>query len=131
MIYGVGVDLVRIHRFSSLMERFGERAVKKLLGPEEQMDYYCRAQRNPVQGVYYIGKRYAAKEAFAKALRLGIRFPITWHTLQILNDAQGMPYIVTTGALSHYMKEKCLSAQISLTDEVDAVLAFVVIEILP
>ena len=73
-------------------------------------------------------KRFAAKEAFSKALGTGFRPPMSWHGLQVMNDEQGKPVAVAGGELRDYLEAHQLQAHISLSDEADYAVAFVILE---
>ncbi len=131
MIYGIGTDVVLVRRIESLLERYGERFARRILGPEELHEYQRRAGRGAHGGGYaarYLAKRFAGKEAFSKALGLGLRGPMTLLSLQILNDARGKPIAVARKALEPWLRERKLVAHVSLSDEVDSAMAFVIIE---
>lgn len=131
MIHGVGTDIVLIARIRSLVERRGERFARRVLGPGELDEYRARRGRGasgPEGAVRYLAKRFAAKEAFAKAVGLGVRGPATLLSLQVLNGELGRPVIVPGEALGTWLSERALVAHVSLSDEVDCALAFVVIE---
>ena len=70
----------------------------------------------------------AAKEAFSKAIGLGIRWPMTWRACEILNLPSGQPQIVLSGELAPWFAERRLQAHVTVTDESDYVAAFVVVE---
>ncbi len=131
MIYGIGTDIVLIARIRDLLERYGERFARRVLGPDELAEYrrrHGRGQHGPGYAARYLAKRFAAKEAFSKALGLGLRGPMTLLSLQILNDRRGQPVAHARNALEPYLRERGLVAHVSLSDEVDSALAFVVIE---
>lgn len=135
MIAGIGTDIVLIDRIQGLYDRYGERFVRRVLGPDERVEFERRRQRGTSDGrtgadraVRYLAKRFAGKEAFSKALGLGLRGPMTLLSLQILNDERGKPYAVARKELEPYLRERGLRAQISLSDEVDSALAFVILE---
>lgn len=131
MIYGIGTDIVMVRRIDDLLARYGERFARRVLGPEELVEYHRRHGRGahgPAYAARYLAKRFAAKEAFSKALGLGLRGPMTLLSLQVLNDARGKPIAVARKALEPYLRERRLHAHVSVTDEQDAVVAFVVIE---
>ena len=131
MIYGIGTDIVRLDRIERLLERYGERFARRVLGPDELAEYRRRLGKRGHGDGYsarYLAKRFAAKEAFGKALGLGLRAPMTLLSLQVLNDARGRPVAVARNELEPYLRERGLSAQVSLSDEVDAALAFVILE---
>lgn len=128
MIFGIGTDIIRIARIESALERHGERFARKILGAEELEKYRHRSAQVAVRGVRFVATRFAAKEAFSKAIGLGMRMPMTWRTLQILNAPSGKPVAIASGALKHYMDLHDLSAQISITDETEYAVAFVLVE---
>lgn len=131
MIYGVGTDLVVIERVRALQARWGERFARRVLGPDELREYHRRHGRGspgPERAARYLAKRFAAKEAFSKAIGLGIRHPMTLLSLQVLNDARGQPVAVPRLALAPWLAERGLVAHVSIADELDAALAFVVVE---
>jgi len=131
MIYGIGTDIVLIARIRSLQARWGDRFARRVLGPEELREYLRRHGRGtpgPERAVRYLAKRFAAKEAFSKAIGLGLRGPMTLLSLQVLNDARGRPVAVPRKALEPWMQSRGLVAHVSISDEVDSALAFVVVE---
>lgn len=131
MIYGIGTDIVLISRIRILIDRWGERLPRRVLGPEELREYQRRHERGrsgPERAVRYLAKRFAAKEAFSKAIGFGLRGPMTLLSLQILNDARGQPIAVPRKALEPWLRERGLVAHVSLSDELDSALAFVVVE---
>lgn len=128
MIYGIGTDILNIHRIAATMERTEGRLAEKILGPQEMKVYQARSARNASRGLAYLATRFAAKEAFSKAIGLGMCWPMTWRAMQTLNDPTGKPYVVTSGELATWMEAKQLVAHITLTDEKDNVIAFAVTE---
>jgi holo-[acyl-carrier protein] synthase len=135
MIYGIGTDIVLLGRIESLFRRYGDRFVRRILGPEELAEFARRRSRGAADGVAgtdravrYLAKRFAAKEAFSKALGLGLRGPMTLLSLQILNDRRGKPYAVAGKALGPYLEGLGVTAHVSLSDEQDSALAFVILE---
>lgn len=131
MIVGIGTDLVRLERIERLLERWDERFARRVLGPEELVEFRRRRGKGDHGEAYaarYLAKRFAGKEAFSKALGIGLRGPMTLLSLQILNDRRGKPMAVARKALAPLLEERGLIAHVSLSDESDAVLAFVVLE---
>jgi holo-[acyl-carrier protein] synthase len=131
VIYGIGTDIVLIARIRTLIERWGERFPRRVLGPDELREYTRRHGRGtpgPERAARYLAKRFAAKEAFSKAIGLGLRGPMTLLSLQVLNDARGKPVAVPGKALEPWLRERGLVAHISISDELDSALAFVVVE---
>lgn len=131
MIYGIGTDIVLIARIDALIRKWGDRFPRRVLGPDELREYERRRSRGEHGAAYacrYLAKRFAAKEAFSKALGLGLRGPMTLLSLQILNNRRGQPIAVPRNELEPYLRDRGLSAHVSLSDEVDSALAFVVLE---
>lgn len=135
MIYGIGTDIVLLDRIERLYARYGERFARRVLGPDELVEFARRRARGAADGragtdraVRYLAKRFAAKEAFSKALGLGLRGPMTLLSLQILNDRRGKPVPVARKALEPYLAELGLTAHVSLSDEKDSAIAFVILE---
>lgn len=130
MIYGIGADIVRIARIDAALARRGLRFVEKILGPDERIHHQQRQAQAPTRGVRFLASRFAAKEAFVKALGLGRgeQALLSWHTLQIVNAPNGKPTIVTQGRLREFMEQHQLTAQVSLSDEAEYAVAFVIVE---
>ena len=128
MIYGIGTDMVSITRLEKVLERWGDRFVRRILGPEEMERFIDRRRRVPLRGLRYLATRFAAKEAFSKAVGLGMRGPMTWLSVQFLNAKSGRPEVFYRKAMKGFMEERGLKAQVSMTDESDFAMAFVVIE---
>lgn len=128
MIYGIGTDIIRIQRIEAALERNGERFAEKILGPLELEKYHRRQQQVAARGIRFLATRFAAKEAFSKAVGLGMRMPMSWRAMQTVNAPSGKPIVVTSGALKDFMDSNRLVAQVSITDETDYAVAFVIIE---
>ncbi len=123
MIHGIGTDIVAISRIAALYQRHGERALEKLLAPGERAD--CRASAQPGR---FLAKRFAAKEAFGKALGTGVREPVLLTAIAVIHDALGKPGFEYSPGLSAHLAELGLIAHLSLSDEGDSALAFVILE---
>lgn len=128
MIYGIGTDILQISRIDAILARQGTRFAQRVLGEEEMEVFLQRSVALPARGARFLATRIAAKEAFAKALGLGVRYPMTWQTLQTLNAPNGAPHLVTQGALKDFLNDRQLHAQVSLSDETEYAVAFVIIE---
>jgi holo-[acyl-carrier protein] synthase len=126
MIYGIGTDIVQISRIEGALGR-NERFAEKILGPEELVKFHARRARNDVRGLRFLATRFSAKEAFSKAIGLGMRMPMTWRSAQMLNAPSGKPVIVCSGALEEFMRDNKLSAQVTISDEADYGVAFVIV----
>jgi len=127
MIYGIGTDIVQISRVEAALKRSGERFAEKILGPEELVKYHARRAKNEVRGLRFLATRFSAKEAFSKAIGLGMRRPMTWRSAQMLNAPSGKPIIVCSGALEEFMRTHRLTAQVTISDEADYGVAFVIV----
>lgn len=123
MIHGVGTDLVAIGRMREFWERHGERALEKLLAPEERA--VCRASKDPGR---FLAKRFAAKEALGKALGTGIRAPVLLPAIAVTHDELGKPGLTFAPELAVWVAERGLTCHLSLSDETEHALAFVVVE---
>lgn len=131
MIYGIGTDLCDIRRIAATLARRGERFPEKVLGPHEITVYRARRAKVAARGLAYLATRFAAKEAFAKAVGLGIRSPMTWRGCEVVNARSGKPEIALHGELARWFAERRLVAHVTLTDESDYAAAFVVVEQTP
>lgn len=128
MIYGVGTDLCDLRRMGATLVRRGERFAEKVLGPQELQVFRARRARVEARGISYLGTRFSAKEAFSKAIGLGLRMPMTWRACEILNLPSGQPHIVLHGELAVWFEARGLKAHVSITDETDYATSFVVVE---
>ncbi|MBS1170861.1 MAG: 4-phosphopantetheinyl transferase [Burkholderiaceae bacterium] len=128
MIYGIGTDIIQISRVEDALARFGDRFAERILGPEEMVRYQRRKAKVEARGVRYLATRFAAKEAFSKAIGLGMHMPMSWRAMQTLNVPSGKPIVVCSGELQALMEQEKLSAQVSITDEAEYAVAFVIVE---
>ncbi len=125
MIVGVGSDLVHISRIEAVLERQGEAFARRILCPEE-LETFC--QKNKArQKAAFLAKRFAAKEALSKALKTGIG-KVSWQHILVSNSPGGAPEISLSGqALTVFKALGGESIHLSLSDEQDMALAFVVL----
>jgi holo-[acyl-carrier protein] synthase len=130
-IYGIGTDICKIPRIEAALARHGERFAQKILGPQEMQKYHARSARHAARGVRFLATRFAAKEAFSKAIGLGMRMPMTWPAAQMLNAPSGKPMIVCSGVLEEFMRANRLTAQVTVSDEEEYAVAFVIVEQAP
>ena len=128
MIHGSGTDLCDIRRVAGVLERRGDRFAEMVLGPHEIGVWRRRSAQAPLRGVRYLATRFAAKEAFSKAIGLGIHQPMTWRACEVVNAPSGRPQISLHGALADWFDARHLVAHVTLTDENDYAAAFVVVE---
>lgn len=127
MIYGIGTDIVQISRIEAALARNGDRFAEKILGPEELVKFHARRAKHEVRGMRFLATRFSAKEAFSKAIGLGMRMPMTWRSAQMLNAPGGKPVIVCSGKLEEFMRAHRLTAQVTISDESDYGVAFVIV----
>ena len=129
MIYGIGTDICDVRRIQASLDRHGERFAQKILSEGELSTWRARSQRWPERGVRYLATRFSAKEAFSKAIGLGMRMPMTWRLCEVGKLPSGQPHIVLHGELKTWFEAKGLSAHISVTDETDYAASFCVVEV--
>jgi holo-[acyl-carrier protein] synthase len=124
VIYGVGTDLIEIKRVERVLERFGERFARRILCEPELKRF--RAHKQPVA---YLAKRFAAKEAFTKALGTGIHAPANWHGVWVVNLKSGKPVLEFSPPLKQLLQERKIGrSHLSLTDEQEIASATVILE---
>ena len=128
MIYGIGTDICDVRRIAASVERHGERFAAKVLAEGELATWHARSERWPDRGLRYLATRFSAKEAFSKAIGLGMRMPMTWRACEVAKLASGQPVIVLHGALREWFDAHGLTAHLSLTDETDYAASFCVVE---
>ena len=128
MIYGIGTDLCDVRRIRASLEKHGDRFAQKVLSDAEFATYKARGARWPERGVRYLATRFSAKEAFSKAVGLGMRMPMTWRLCEIAKHPSGEPHIVLHGGLKDWCAARRLVARVSVSDETDYAVSFVVIE---
>ncbi len=128
MIHGIGADVCDIRRIRAALARRGDRFAEKVLGARELEVFRARRARAETRGVAYLATRFSAKEAFAKAIGLGLRWPMTWRACEVLNAPGGKPEITLHAELADWFARRRLRATVSVSDEADCAVAFVVVE---
>ncbi len=128
MIFGIGTDICDVRRIKVSLERHGDRFANKILSDQEFKTWKSRTVRWPDRGVRYLASRFSVKEAFSKAIGLGMVMPMTWRHCEVLKLASGQPRIVLFGELLHWFEARNLSAHVSLSDESDYAVSFCVVE---
>lgn len=123
MIAGVGTDIAAVARLGSFYERHGERALDRVLAPSERADF--AQAKDPAR---FLAKRFAAKEAFGKALGIGVSAPATLGNIAVVHDARGKPGFDYAPELAALLAERGLIAHLSISDEQEFAVAFVVLE---
>lgn len=124
MIYGVGTDVVEVSRIAKALERFGDNFAKKILNHEELLVFKKNKMKEN-----FLAKRFAAKEAFAKALGTGFRGDVNVKSISVINNDLGRPDIKVDKNVARLLKEKKIkSCHLSISDEKNIAAAFVVLE---
>lgn len=124
MIYGIGTDLVDPARIATSLKRYGDRFAKRILSDSEWPDY----QRH-VQPAAFLAKRFAAKEAFSKAVGTGLRAPVLLGNIAVQHDAQGKPYFEFCQELADWIRQRgIINHHLSVSDEITLASAFVILE---
>lgn len=127
MIYGIGTDILRVERMAAFLERQGERGVARILSAEEQLEF---AALPGAQRSRFLAKRFAVKEAFAKAMGTGIRGDVGFQSVSVRHLPSGQPILVIHDPLLSRLTDEGvhLAPHLSISDEADVVIAFVVLE---
>jgi len=128
MIYGIGTDICDVRRIRASLEKHGDRFAERVLSEAELATWRARSRRWPERGIRYLATRFSAKEAFSKAIGLGMRMPMTWRHCEVAKLETGQPVIVLHGALKEWFETRGLTAHVSVTDESDYAASFVVVE---
>jgi holo-[acyl-carrier protein] synthase len=128
MIYGLGTDICDVRRIRESVARHGDRFAERVLTDAELVVWRRRSERWPERGLRFLATRFSAKEAFSKAIGLGMRMPMTWRGCEIANLPSGQPVIVLHGALKTWFEARGLKAHVTVTDETDYAASFVVVE---
>lgn len=123
MIAGVGVDIVAVARLRGMWERHGERLLGKLLTPNEISDFDRAADKGR-----FLAKRFAAKEAFAKAYGTGVRPPVLLPLIGVTHDELGRPLLEFHGELAELITRQQLGTHLSISDEAEYAIAYVILE---
>ena len=128
MIFGIGTDICDVRRIRQSLARHGDRFARKILSETEFNTWQERSARWPERGVRYLASRFSAKEAFSKAIGLGMVWPMHWRQCEIGKLSSGKPTIVLHGELKEWFESRQLAAHVSLTDETDYAASFCVVE---
>lgn len=128
MIAGIGTDLCDVRRIDAALQRHGLRFARRILGPSEWQTFEQRLQTSSTHAHRYVATRFAAKEAFAKAIGLGMRHPMGWQACEVISGTLGQPSWRLHGELADWFARQHWRAHLSLSDEAHHALAFVIIE---
>ena len=124
MIFGIGTDIVEVARIEASLVQFGDAFAEKILAESELASYHESHIK-----ARFLAKRFAAKEAFSKALGTGLRAPATFHNIAVSHDNLGKPILVLAAELQEFLADKYIQkTHISISDEKNLAAAFVVLE---
>ncbi len=125
MIFGIGTDVVEVTRIKDSIAEFGDVFARRILA-ESELESYLQSQIK----ARFLAKRFAAKEAFSKALGTGLRAPATLQNIAVSHDDLGKPILVLAPVLQAFLDSKKISkTHISISDEKNLAAAFVILEI--
>jgi len=124
MIYGIGTDLVEPSRIKRSLDRYGDKFARRILTQNEWQDY-----QKSSKPVLFLASRFAAKEAFSKAIGTGLRHPVNLGSITIVHDSLGKPYFEFRSELKQMLNQKGIVGHyLSISDEMSMACAFVVLE---
>lgn len=124
MIYGIGIDVIEAHRVARLIEKYGERFARRVLTPVEWPGY-----KKTVRPVLFVANRFAAKEAFSKAMGTGFRYPVTLQCISVVQNRAGKPSLEFHPKLDAMVRERgIVSHHLTISDESSLACACVVLE---
>ena len=124
MILGIGTDIAALARIESLHLRYGERFAQRILSQTEMAELFKHA--HPAR---LLMKRFAAKEALAKAVGTGLRHPVSMTKMTVVHDNLGKPMFMFAAELAAYLEKMGVTRHhLSISDERDAAVAFVILE---
>lgn len=124
MICGIGVDLVEPGRVERMLGRYGERFARRVLTPQEWPQY-----AKSTKPALFLAKRFAAKEAFSKAMGTGLRTPVTLQKISVIQDRRGQPSLAFHRDVEALLQERGVQRHyLSISDEQSLACAFVVLE---
>lgn len=124
MIFGIGTDIVEVSRIEASIAQFGDEFAKRILAESEFASY----QQSHIKP-RFLAKRFAAKEAFSKALGTGLRAPATFQNIAVSHDDLGKPLLIFAKELQAFLSTKNITqTHISISDEKNLAAAFVILE---
>lgn len=124
MIYGIGTDIVEVSRIEQSLARFGDTFARRILTEAEYLEFGLSQVK-----ARFLAKRFAAKEAFGKALGTGLRTPVAMQSIGVGHSDLGKPVLVLAPELQAWVEARGIKAMhISISDEKALAVAFVVLE---
>lgn len=128
MIFGIGADLVEQARIQSSLARYGDRFLQRIL-TELEYALFMAKPRSDAQRTRFLAQRFAAKEAFSKALGTGIKQGVAWRDIGVHNEPSGKPLLHLSAKLEERVRGLGVNGMhVTLTDEAGLTQAFVVLE---
>jgi holo-[acyl-carrier protein] synthase len=128
VIFGIGQDVIEIERVAAALARHGDRFVSRVLGPRERAVYESRRRRSAQRGMAFLATRFAAKEAISKAVGLGMRQPMSWRAVEIVNEPSGRPCAIANGQFAAFLEGRQLRIHVSVSDIANLAVAHAVAE---
>lgn len=127
MIYGIGIDVVEPQRVARLLDRYGDRFARRVLTPREWQGY-----ERSVRRVLFVANRFAAKEAFSKAMGTGFRYPVTLQCISVVQNSAGKPGLEFNSTLAALVHSRgIVGHHLTISDEQSLACACVVLEAAP
>jgi holo-[acyl-carrier protein] synthase len=124
MIYGIGIDVIEPQRVARLLEEYGERFARRVLTQHEWQSYARTVNR-----VLFVANRFAAKEAFSKAMGTGFRYPVTLQCISVVQDRRGKPNFEFHPNLARFVVNEGITGHhVTISDEKSLACACVVLE---
>ncbi len=124
MIFGIGTDIVEVERIAASIAQFGDEFAKRILATSEMERYLASSIQ-----ARFLAKRFAAKEAFSKALGTGLRGPASFQNIAVAHDDLGKPLLVLAPELQTFLQAKQIRhTHLTISDERNLAAAFVVLE---
>lgn len=118
-IIGIGTDLVAISRIEKMLDQYDDKIIARILSTDEQIAFAQTHKKSA-----FLAKRFAAKEAIAKALGTGIGKEVAFKEISIINLANGKPIVQLLGKSAHFLENR--EIMITLTDEKEYAQAFAI-----
>lgn len=116
-VLGLGCDILEVERLGDLLRKGRDSFIKRVLTPEEILEYERRMDKAEPRGTLYLATRYCAKEAFSKAMGTGVGADFSFQDLSVLNEASGQPVLVYSERLALWLESKRAFAKVSISDE--------------
>lgn len=126
-VFGLGCDILELARLDNLLNKDGDRFVKRVLTPAEQLEHELRSTKSAHRGRLFVATRFCAKEAFSKAMGTGIGAQFSFQDLSVFNDALGRPILSYSERLTNWLESRRAFARVSISDEQHYVMSTVIL----